>query len=200
MTEIEAINIALQTIGEIPITTSTVIADVYEATIAESILAEVKREVLTKGMNCNTDVSWPLTAEASSSATPGKGYIALSSDILRLESSENKPYIMKDNKLYDKENHISLFTAGQTVKVDIVWDLDFDTLPHAVAYYIALKTARVTQSRLLGSGDIIKVLMHDEEQARLSMLEHDIDTSNYNIFDSSVNNRVKNRSSNPRGI
>ncbi len=193
MTEIEAINIALQTIGEIPITTSTVIADVYEATIAESILAEVKREVLTKGMNCNTDTSWVLIADSS-------GYIGLASGILRLESSENKPYIMKDNKLYDKEGQTFLFTAGQSVKVDIVWDLDFDNLPHAIAYYIALKTARVTQSRLLGSGDIIKVLMHDEEQARLSMLEHDIDTSNYNIFDNSVNNRVKNRSSNPRGI
>ncbi len=193
MTEIEAINIALQTIGEIPITTSTVIADVYEATIAESILAEVKREVLTKGMNCNTDTSWVLIADSS-------GYIGLASGILRLESSENKPYIMKDNKLYDKKGQTFLFTAGQSVKVDIVWDLDFDNLPHAIAYYIALKTARVTQSRLLGSGDIIKVLMHDEEQARLSMLEHDIDTSNYNIFDNSVNNRVKNRSSNPRGI
>jgi hypothetical protein len=193
MTEIEAINIALQTIGEIPITTSTVIADVYEATIAESILAEVKREVLTKGMNCNTDTSWVLNADSS-------GYIALAGGILRLESSENQPYIMKDNKLYNKKDHTFLFTAGQSVKVDIVWDLDFDNLPHAIAYYIALKTARVTQSRLLGSGDIIKVLMHDEEQARLSMLEHDIDTSNYNIFDNSVNNRVKNRSSNPRGI
>jgi hypothetical protein len=193
MTEIEAINIALQTIGEIPITTSTVIADVYEATIAESILAEVKREVLTKGMNCNTDTSWVLNADSS-------GYIALAGGILRLESSENQPYIMKDNKLYNKKDHTFLFTAGQSVKVDIVWDLDFDNLPHAIAYYIALKTARVTQSRLLGSGDIIKVLMHDEEQARLSMLEHDIDTSHYNIFDNSVNNRVKNRSSNPRGI
>jgi len=192
MTELEGVNIALQTIGEMTLTTATNIADVYEASTALEILTETRRSVLTEGLNCNTDDEWELTADAL-------GYVAIPTNMLRLESNTNN-YIMKDNKLYNKEDHTFLFYPLETYKVDVVWDLDFDNIPHTIAYYIAIKAARLAYQRLIGSTDIIRVLMDDEQKAKEKMIEHDNDTRNYNIFDNVANSRVITRSRNPKGI
>ena len=193
MTELEGVNIALQTIGEMTLTTSTNIDDVYEAKTALEILTETRRSVLTEGLNCNTDTDWELTADTV-------GYIAVPPNLLRLESTGSEYLIMKDNKVYDKDNHTFLFDPLSTHKVDATWDLDFDDIPHTIAYYIAVKAARLTYQRLIGSTDIIRVLMDDEEKARFKMIEHDVDTRNYNIYDMAVNSRIINRRRNPQGI
>ena len=41
--------------------------------------------------------------------------------------------------------------------------------------------------------------MDDEEKAHFKMIEHDVDTRNYNIFDQTVNPRIITRTRNPRG-
>jgi len=193
MTELEGVNIALQTIGEMTLTTANNIADVYEAKTALEILTETRRSVLTEGLNCNTDKDWELTADVA-------GYIAVPSNMLRLESTGSEYLIMKDNKVYDKDNHTFLFDPLSTHKVDATWDLDFDDIPHTIAYYIAVRSARIVYQRLIGSADIIRVLMDDEEKARFKMIEHDVDTRNYNIYDMAVNSRIINRRRNPQGI
>lgn len=194
MTELEGVNIALQTIGEMTLTTATNISDVYEASTALEILTETRKTILTEGYNCNTDYDWDLTADAN-------GYVALASSILRLESSDgSNKYIMKDNKLYDKDDKTFQFDPNSTHKVDVVWDLDFDDIPYTIAYYIAIKAARITYQRLIGSTDVIRVLMDDEQKAYEKALEHDVDTNNYNIFDSTHASRIITRSRNPRPI
>jgi hypothetical protein len=194
MTELEGVNIALQTMGEMTLTTASTIADVYEAKTALEILVETRRTVLTEGLNCNTDFEWELTADAS-------GYIAIASNILRVVSSDpTKDYIMKDNKLYNKTDRTFKFTASEIVKVDITWDLSFDNVPHTIAYYIAVRAARIVYQRLIGATDIIRVLMDDEAKAHNKMIEHDVDTRNYNIFDQAVNRRIITRNRNPQGI
>ena len=193
MTELEGVNIALQTIGEMTLTTASTIASVYEAKTALEILAETRRSVLTEGLNCNTDTDWELTADAS-------GYIAVPANMLRLETTGTEYLIMKDNKVYNKDDKTFVFVAGSTHKVDATWDLDFDDIPHTIAYYIAVRASRIVYQRLIGATDIIKVLMDDEEKARFKMIEHDVDTRNYNIFDQTVNRRIITRTRNPRGI
>jgi uncharacterized radical SAM superfamily Fe-S cluster-containing enzyme len=194
MTELEGVNIALQTVGEMTLTTASTIASVYEAKTALEILTETRKTILTEGFNCNTDYEWELTADAS-------GYIAIAANILRVVSSDHtKDYIMKDNKLYDKENNTFKFDAGSIHKVNIVWLLDFDDIPHTIAYYIAVRASRIVYQRLIGATDIIRVLMDDEEKAKFKMIEHDVDTYNYSIFDQDVNRRAITRNRNPRGI
>ena len=194
MTELEGVNITLQTIGEMTVTTASNIADVYEAKTALEVLAETRRTVLTEGLSCNTDDEWEITADSS-------GYIAIPSNMLRLESSDaSQYYIMKDNKMYNKTKHTFIFDASSTHKVDVVWDLDFDDLPHTIAYYIAVRAARLSYQRLIGATDIVRILMDDEEKAKQKMIEHDVDTRNYNIFDVAANSRIITRNRNPQGI
>lgn len=194
MTELEAVNIALQTIGEMTLTTATTIPDVYEASTALEILTETRRTVLSEGLNCNTDEDWDFTADAT-------GYVALASNVLRIEASNaSLNYIAKDNKVYNKDDNTFLFDPNETVTLDVVWDLDFDNIPPAVAYYIAIKASRLTYQRLIGSTDVIRVLLQDEQEAKQKMIDHDTDTRNYNIFDNNANRRVITRTRNPRGI
>ena len=194
MTELDGVNIALQTIGEMTLTTATNIADVYEASTALEILTETRRTVLTEGLNCNTDSKWEITADTS-------GYIATPSNMLRLEASASSYfYIMKDNKMYNKTEHTFIFEPSSTHEIDVVWDLDFDNLPHTIAYYIAIRAARLVYQRLIGSTDIIRILMDDEQKAKEKMIEHDTDTRDYNIFDSPANSRIITRTRNPQGI
>jgi len=194
MTELEAVNIALQTIGEMTLTTATTIPDVYEASTALEILTETKRAVLSQGLNCNTDTNWDFTADTT-------GYVALASTVLRIEASDaTNNYIAKDNKVYNKDKNTFLFDPNSKVTLDVVWDLDFDNLPPAIAYYVAIKAARLTYQRLIGSTDVIQVLLRDEEDAKQKMIEHDTDTRNYNIFDTNSTRRVITRTRNPRGL
>jgi len=194
MTELEAVNIALQTIGEMTLTTATTIPDVYEASTALEILTETKRAVLSVGLNCNTDTNWDFTADSS-------GYVALASNVLRIEASDSQyNYIAKSNKVYNKDDNTFLFDPNETVTLDVVWDLNFDDLPPSIAYYVAIKAARLTYQRLIGSTDVIQVLLRDEEDAKQKMIDDDVDTRDYNIFDTSSTRRIITRSSNPRGI
>ena len=194
MTELEGVNVALQTIGEMTLTTASNIVDVYEASSALAILAETRRTVLTEGLSCNTDSDWDITADSS-------GYVAIPSNMLRLEASDASfYYIMKDNKMYNKDEHTFIFEASSTHKVDVVWDLDFDDLPHTIAYYVAVRAARLTYQRLIGATDMVRILMDDEEKAKQKMIEHDVDTRNYNIFDQTANSRIITRNRNPQGI
>jgi len=198
MTELEAVNISLQTIGEMTLTTGNNISDVYEANSSLEVLREVRRSVLTEGLNCNTDTDWDLTAD-STGGEPNTGYIAIAPNMLRLESNEGN-YIMRDNLLYNKDERTFLWEAQSNHKVDAVWDLDFDDLPHTLAYYIAIKSARIVYQRLIGSTDIIRVLMDDEAKAQQKMIDHDVATNDYNIFDGAANSRIISRNKNPRGI
>ena len=194
MTELEGVNIALQTIGEMTLTTATNIADVYEASTALEILTETRKSVLTEGLNCNTDTKWDFTADAT-------GYVALANNVLRIEASDpNLNYIAKSNKVYNKDVNTFLFEPNKTVTLDVVWDLDFDDIPHTIAYYIAIRASRITYQRLIGSTDVIRVLMEDENQAHQKMIEHDAETRNYNIFDNNATRRVITRTRNPQGI
>jgi hypothetical protein len=166
---------------------------VYEAKTALEILAETRRSVLTEGLNANTDTDWELTADAY-------GYIAVPANMLRLETTGHEYLIMKDNKVYNKTDKTFLFVAGSTHKVDATWDLDFDDIPHTIAYYIAVRAARISYQRLIGATDLIRVLMEDEEKAKFKMIEHDVDTYNYSIFDNFANRRAITRNRNPQGI
>ena len=198
MTELEAVNISLQTIGEMTLTTANNISEVYEANSSLEVLKEARRSVLTEGLNCNTDTDWDLTAD-DTGGEPNTGYIAIPPNMLRLESKEGN-YIMRDNLLYNKDEITFLWEALSTHKVDAVWDLDFDDLPHTLAYYIAIKASRIVYQRLIGSTDIIKILMDDESKAHGKMIDHDVATNDYNIFDGAANSRIISRNKNPRGI
>ena len=185
----EAINLALQVIGEQIIENDVSIEGIYEAEQAALLIENVKEELLSEGWTFNTDSSWDLTPDTD-------GYITVPADVIRVDTPSD--IIRKDGKLYSKTDQSYKFTSP--VSCDMVWNLEFDVLPPIMQQYIVLKASRILHQRLVGDADVLNVLIKDEQEALMRVKLHEEDIGDYNIFDNPTVARVISRTTNPTGV
>lgn len=185
----QAINLVLQRLGEPLLSIEDGIDGIFEAEQADFLIEDVKEEVLSKGWNVNTDDEWPLYKD-------NNNYIVVPSGVLKLDATDGN-YIVKDGKLYDKDNRTYKFNDVDSINCEIVWDLDFDDLPKNFQKYIALKAARLAVQTLNGETAQLNILMRDEQEAKFQMEQEELEGSDYNIFDNSSVSRIVDRGSNP---
>jgi len=170
-----AINILLQTINELPIESTDDLASATTAQLAEMTINEVKKEVLSQGWHFNTDFAYPFPPDSS-------GIIAIPYNILDIVASNGKNYIMRDWKLYDKDNFT--FKFDDAVECDVIWNMDFNSLTHPIRHYITIKSARVFQARTIGDQVAYAYTTKDEEDAYLSAKFSEGRTGRYNMLES----------------
>lgn len=192
MNKVDAINIMLQGIGEIPIdinddqTLDEVLVNSFEGQLVAKTLDEVKKEVLIKGFRCNTSETWRFQPDIT-------GYIPVPKVILRIESIES--LIVKDWKLYDISKQS--FHFDNTQKVKVIWDLPFDDLPYQIAYYITIRASRKFQSRVIGDPTAYSFTLEDENSALTEMTIIERKGKVYNMLDDGQSSRPIDRSTNP---
>lgn len=177
-TKLQAINQMLSGIGQAPVVSLDIANP--EIALAEAILDAVNREVQGEGWHFNTEVNYPFTADVN-------GQIAVPINVLQLSDnkySNTQKYqtVLRDGKLYDKINHTYTFTAGSTVKCDVVWFFDFEDLPQVFKDYITQRASRVFAGRALGSQEMVTFNAQDEANLRANCLAYDTSTSDVNIF------------------
>ena len=176
-TKLEAVNVMMTAIGETPVNsiTSSTTTDV---SIAIQILDNVNREVQSVGWSFNRDKDYVLTPTTSNA-------IALAANVLRIDTmgkSNNKDYVERARKLWDRVNHTYTITDAK-VYVDIVWFLDFTEIPEAARRYITIRASRIFQDRMLASDTLHKFHQVDEIQALSVLKEMEGDTRDHSIFD-----------------
>ena len=179
MTELEAVNTMLVTIGEQPVSSLDNLAGLQDASIAKQILSNISRAVQSKGWVFNLDLQVTYTPDAN-------GEINLGSNVLRIDSTSKvrgttKDIVERGGKLYDRENNTSIFT--DSIKVDRVIVLNFDDLPEAARRYVATRASRVFHDRVVGSGELHRFFQEDEAQAWSELLEYEAEIGDYTIFD-----------------
>ena len=179
MTELEAVNTMLVTIGEQPVSSLDNLAGLQDASIARQILSNISRAVQSKGWVFNLDLQVTYTPDAN-------GEINLGSNVLRIDTtskvrSATKDIVERGGKLYDREKNTSVFTDA--IKVDRVIVLNFDDLPEVARRYIATRSARVFHDRVVGSGELHRFFQEDEGQAWSELLEYEAEVGDYTIFD-----------------
>ena len=179
LSELEAVNILLQAIGEAPVN-SLGVGSVADVTIARSILAKTSHQVQEIGWHFNTELNYPLVPDVD-------GIITLPANIVRVDQdttndSGDYDLVQRGTSLYDRKNRTSVFT--QTVKAEVVLLFPFDQLPPVARRYITLKAARIFQSRVIGSDTLNGFSERDEFEARMEFEEAEGDTADYTIFDS----------------
>lgn len=170
-----AINTLLQNINELPIENDTDLANSTTGQLAEMTIIEVKKEVLAQGWDFNTDISYPFPPDTN-------GIIGIPYNVLDVVASAGKKYIMRDWKLYDKENFTFIFT--EAVPCDVVWDMDFNSLTHPVRQYITIRAARVFQARTIGDQLGYTYSVKDEEDAFINAKLSESRTGRYNMLSS----------------
>ena len=177
-TKLEAINQMLSGIGQAPVVSLDVANP--EIAIAVDILEQVDREVQGEGWHFNTEVAYPFMASNAGTITVPSNVLQLSDN--KFANKQKYQTVLRDGKLYDKIKHTYTFTAGETVKCDVVWKFDFEDLPQVFQDYISQRATRVFAGRVLGSQEMVTFNAQDEALLRANCLAYDTSSSDVNIF------------------
>jgi hypothetical protein len=193
MSELQAVNMMLTTIGEQPIANLNDKAGLQDASIAQDILHNTSRQVQSRGWIFNTDLQKILSPD---STTASGGKIKVDSNVLRIDTtskvrSNKTDVVERAGYLYDREKNTNLFT--DTVTVDYVTFLPFESIPESARRYIAVKSARIFHDRVVGSGELHAFFQQDEMQAWSDLLEYQSEIGDFNIFDDYDTFRVVDR-------
>ena len=170
MTELEAVNILLSTIGEAPIDSLSDISvnEITDSALARKTLNEVSRDVQAEGWSWNTDQAVKYTKDSADE-------IKIPASALKVSFSGSQygsmPYVVRGLRVYDRNrqsydmSEIESVTANQ-----VVTQLDWDDLPHQAQQYISIRAARIYSDRYLNSAAIFTYTQGDEAYARSMLL------------------------------
>ena len=174
LSKLRAVNMALENIGESPVNTLIgASGDAYVST-AQSILEEIARTVCEDVWNFNKDTDYSITPDAN-------GNIVLSDNMIAVDGTyKTDEYATRQGKLYDKLNQTFVF--DDTVKVDVIWEFEYDEIPQHVRTYIAIRAARTFARRTLGDANSDNLTSEDETRARATAKRHDAKNRDRNIF------------------
>lgn len=175
-TKLEAVNIMLSTIGESPV--NSLSSGLVDAELAETILNSVSKTVQSDGWNFNREYDYAITPDLA-------GEINLPNNILRADAAYepySKDLVQRGLKMYDKKEHT--FKINDTVKLDVVFELDFADIPEVAKRYVIIKAARLFQDRVLGSDTLHSFTQEEEQQALFALREFEGETEDFNVFDS----------------
>lgn len=185
MTELEAVNMMLDVIGEQPVT-SIPTSGISEAVLAFNSLHRMSRKVQGRGLHCNTEYDYELTADID-------GHFNFPTDALYLDASDaNVNVTRRGDVLYDLDNHTDVFTIT-TLAVELIRFLPFEDLPDHVREYIAVKASRNFQKHVLGSPDLHRLTKEDEEEATTNFLSIEYDAEDTTFLSSPDTFAVINR-------
>lgn len=182
MTELEAVNVLLTTIGEAPVNTLSG-NQVTDVTIAKQVLNEVSREVQSQGWHFNTEPKVKLSRNLNNE-------IDVPADTARIDSNEYN-VVIREGKLFDLDER--KFTFESNIEADIVYYRDFEVLPDTAKKYITTRAARIYSDRMINSETMHRMLAKDEQSALIDLKEFEGDTGDYNMMDSYSVARVLNR-------
>lgn len=175
-TELDAVNLCLAQIGEAPVNT---LENSTSVDVANAIrrLSKVNREVQAAGWDFNTDEEYSL-------ARNNDDEVDVPSNALRIDTSRSwRPWLkitQRNGKLYNKTDHT--FTFDEDPDVDIIWLLDFETLPEAARNYIAIRAAREFAKYSVTS-QVLDALGSEDEGKALALLQSaESDDGDYNLL------------------
>jgi hypothetical protein len=180
LTELEAVNIMLSTIGESPISSLSADQSTVDVGIAQSVLREVSVQVQEEGWQFNTEINWVM------SPVQGTGEIQIPLNCIQIDTVGPDVMVdvaMRGQRLYDRLNHTFAFTKSLTV--DMIILLEFTEMPQAARHYITVRAARVFQQRVVGSDTLGSFTEKDELRARAALKKLDSNNADYNILSGS---------------
>jgi hypothetical protein len=175
-TELEAVNILLEVIGESPINELTNSA-VVDAVNAKAVLSEVSRAVQKTGWHFNTEENYVLVPSVFEKE------INVPANCVQVTTTGEDRFTdvaLRGTRLYDRTNHTYKF--NKSLKVNMVILLPFEELPEAARYYITIRAARIFQAREVGSETLERFTQVDELTALADLKRAEGVTGKHNML------------------
>lgn len=177
-TQLQAVNTMLGYIGEAPVNSISNTTELpVSAANAVSILDETSKEVQSNGWHFNTEREVALIGNAVD------GKITLDSDVLQVdhEGTDDIDLVQRGTSLFDRKNSTDVFS--EEIKVTVVKELPWDSLPEQARRYITLRATRYLQSRIVGSRELEALILRDEFAAKANLETSDNRNADRTIFD-----------------
>ena len=174
--KVDMVNRCLMAIGEVPIDDYTVLDTVQPGTdidVARRMVESTLREVLTRGWYFNMDYDFKLIPD------PNDGFITLPPNVLRMDTQDSNQYILRNGKVYDVYNHT--YVIKETFEADLIYDVAIEELPVPAYEYIANRSARKFQERVIGDPNMTAITMQDELDSYNDLMRIQLQTQGYTM-------------------
>ena len=181
MTKLEAVNLALDAIGEAPV--NSLSSGLADAETAERILNQTNRDVQSIGWHCNRDRKYTLTRDSNNQfSLPAK---TLTVDTV--DEDKHKNLVERAGFLYDVKNATNTFNSANdndwsTLYVDIVMEQDFEDLTYSLQRYIAARAARELQELVLSSVALDGFTRRKESECYAVLLQDEAEREDANVL------------------
>jgi hypothetical protein len=176
MTELEAVNEMLMSIGQAPVNTLAV-TGIKDVAVARQRLQTALRTALTKGWWFNTDEAYTLTPDLD-------GNIIVPANALKIDSDDlditERVLDGKGRCLWDRATETFEFTDPVTVRV--VWGFEYEAIPQTARDYVATVAARRFQSKAIGSQILDRYEQEDEMKAWVALMREERASRRTNLF------------------
>lgn len=173
LTELDAVNNIIGTIGESPINSLENLQNV-DAINALRILREVSRQEQARGWSFNIIEEHILTPDTYTKLIPW------SESYLFLKGSNGEKLVRSGDNVKDLANNRIFFNKPITAKAVLL--LPFDYLPEAMRSFIITKAAHKFQTRYFGDDSLTQVTVQDVQQAWQYLMEFEVDNNDYNLL------------------
>ena len=186
-TKLNMINRCLLAIGEIPLPEGTLVNKLALGTdgnVASRIVEETMIEVQSIGWYFNIDYNFKMYKDIYN-------FIVLPPNLIRVDEMNSNKYMEKNGRLYDNEKHTYIIEPDY-VEVDVVWLVDYPTLPAEAYEYIAARSARKFQEYTIGAPDLTSTTSRAEQETFVRVQRRQLQTRAYNIQNSKVSTRTHN--------
>lgn len=171
--ELDAVNEILSSVGSSPVNSleDDLNVDVLNA---KRILKATSIEIQSRGYVFNTLNNVYLLPDSDT------GLVPYARDYIRVFTTGYK-LVDRSGYFFDLVSSTNEFPEGLTVG-ELVKELPFEELPVIFRKYITVRAARVFQMRYLTSGDIDAHLQLEESAAYADIVDYELMTGNYNVF------------------
>jgi len=183
--ELEAINTMLSAAGTAPVSSLPSLGNsTPDATQAENILNEARRDVLTKRWNFNTEKEVAVTTD------PSTGHYTVPPAYIDVDGSAGKNGTMDlverttagTTKLYDRKNKTFNLGVGATIYLDVTIEFLFAEMPQVFRHYVMVKAARLFVDRVVGDQAAHVFSLQDEQRAKMAVEKADARSADHNML------------------
>ena len=184
MTELEAVNTILATIGEAGISSlSSDAGAITDSAMAQKTLKEVSTDVQSEGWTWNTDNNVEIAPNAQDVYVLPAGTLSVQFSPSQYPQGQ---YVLRGLRIYDRQLHKFDFGSdigdAKLYATNKITKLDWDQVPHAAQQYITIRAARIFSDRYVASSVVFTYTTADEDQARTMLIRAEESTLDNNLL------------------
>ena len=182
-TKLEAINTMLSCIGQSPLNTLEGTKS-YFTISAEKILDDEVKKIQIQGWDFNSEDFYELHPDVNKHINIPDNMI-----MVKFPTIYKNRYVVREGRLYDKFKHT--YEIEDTLRCSVVWSFPFKDLPEVFKEYATMSAAYKFTKRELGSDKVSQFTQEDLMEARIALLQHELEIGEYTMIPAMYDGRIK---------